>query len=64
MIKNAQCIFCDTPEDRILIAQPLAYATEDGFPVSPGHTLIIPRRRVASFFELNIEPNLRCPDSS
>ena len=25
----------------------------DGFPISPGHTLIIPKRHVGSFFELN-----------
>jgi diadenosine tetraphosphate (Ap4A) HIT family hydrolase len=25
----------------------------DGFPVSPGHTLLIPRRHVASFFDLS-----------
>jgi diadenosine tetraphosphate (Ap4A) HIT family hydrolase len=24
----------------------------DGFPISPGHTLIIPRRHIGSFFEL------------
>jgi len=24
----------------------------DGFPISPGHTLIIPKRHLASFFEL------------
>lgn len=29
----------------------------DGFPVSPGHSLIIPRRHLASFFEL--EPDER-----
>lgn len=28
----------------------LAVVVRDGFPVSPGHTLIIPRRHVASFF--------------
>ena len=27
----------------------------DGFPVSPGHALIIPRRHVASFFDLTQE---------
>lgn len=27
-------------------------AIRDGFPVSPGHTLIVPRRHVASFFEI------------
>ena len=29
-----------------------AVVIRDGFPVSPGHTLIIPRRHVASFFDL------------
>jgi diadenosine tetraphosphate (Ap4A) HIT family hydrolase len=27
----------------------------DGFPISPGHTLVIPKRHVASFFELTTE---------
>ncbi len=30
-------------------------AIYDGFPVSPGHTLIIPKRHVASFFEATKE---------
>ena len=30
----------------------LAVVIRDGFPVSPGHTLIIPKRHVASFFEI------------
>ncbi len=33
----------------------LAAAFKDGFPVNPGHTLIIPRRHVASLFELTAE---------
>ena len=31
----------------------LCYARYDHYPVSPGHTLIIPFRHVASFFELS-----------
>jgi diadenosine tetraphosphate (Ap4A) HIT family hydrolase len=27
----------------------------DGFPISPGHTLVIPRRHVGSFFDLSAE---------
>ena len=30
-------------------------AIYDGFPVSPGHTLIIPKRHIASFFEATKE---------
>ena len=28
-----------------------AFAIRDGFPISAGHTLIIPRRHIASFFD-------------
>lgn len=30
-------------------------AFADGFPASPGHTLVIPRRHVASYFECTAE---------
>jgi diadenosine tetraphosphate (Ap4A) HIT family hydrolase len=38
--------------ERIQLATTLAVAFDDAFPVSPGHMLVIPRRHVASFFEL------------
>ncbi len=46
------CPFCTLPGDRILLADPLAVAVRDGYPVSPGHTLIIPRRHLASCFDV------------
>ena len=46
------CPFCTLPADRILFSTPLALALRDAYPISPGHTLIIPRRHIASFFEL------------
>jgi diadenosine tetraphosphate (Ap4A) HIT family hydrolase len=49
---DASCPFCSLPRDRIVIESALALAIRDGFPVSPGHTLIIPNRHVASFFEV------------
>jgi diadenosine tetraphosphate (Ap4A) HIT family hydrolase len=30
----------------------LAYSARDSYPVSPGHTVVIPKRHVASFFDL------------
>lgn len=33
----------------------LAFARRDAFPVSPGHTLIVPRRHVASWFDATPE---------
>lgn len=31
----------------------LSLALRDAYPISPGHTLVIPRRHVASFFDLS-----------
>ncbi len=46
------CPFCLVPADRITQDGEHAIVIRDGFPVSPGHTLIIPKRHVASFFEI------------
>ncbi|UFS72054.1 HIT family protein [Geomonas sp. RF6] len=44
------CPFC-SPSPSIVAANEYAIAIRDGFPLSPGHTLIIPKRHLASFFE-------------
>ena len=36
---------------RIVAENELAYAIADAFPISPGHTLIIPKRHMKSLFE-------------
>jgi diadenosine tetraphosphate (Ap4A) HIT family hydrolase len=49
------CPFCQLPADRILFADDHALVIRDGFPVSPGHTLVIPRRHVGSFFDITAD---------
>ena len=49
------CPFCSMPSDRIVAGNDLAFAVRDAYPISPGHTLIIVRRHVASFFEVNTD---------
>jgi diadenosine tetraphosphate (Ap4A) HIT family hydrolase len=50
------CPFCIPPEhSRIIQTNDHAIAIYDGFPVSPGHILIIPKRHIASFFEATME---------
>ena len=49
---NAPCPFCNLPAARIVAADGPCVAFRDGFPVSAGHTLIVPRRHVASFRDL------------
>jgi diadenosine tetraphosphate (Ap4A) HIT family hydrolase len=39
------------PPERLVLESEFCLAIRDGFPVSPGHTLIIPKRHVASFFD-------------
>ena len=46
------CPFCTLPPARLLATRATAIAIRDAFPVSPGHTLIIPKRHVASFFDI------------
>jgi diadenosine tetraphosphate (Ap4A) HIT family hydrolase len=50
--RPTDCPFCRLPPERILETNAQALAVADAFPVSPGHTLVIPRRHTASFFEL------------
>ena len=40
---------------RIRDANALAICTRDAYPVSPGHTLVMPRRHVGSFFDATSE---------
>ena len=47
-----QCPFCTLPASRILEENGLAVLILDGYPVSPGHSLVIPKRHVGSFFEV------------
>lgn len=46
------CPFCPPPSDRVVASNDLAVAIRDGYPVSPGHTLVIPKRHVASLVEV------------
>jgi ATP adenylyltransferase len=50
--RQSGCLFCEIPEERVIAENELAYAIRDGFPVTELHTLIIPKRHVASYFDL------------
>jgi len=54
-----ECPFCQPlPPERVLAASDAIVAFFDGFHVSPGHALVIPKRHVASLFDLP-EPEYR-----
>ena len=47
-----KCPFCHPVASAIKFRNELCFAKEDGFPISPGHMLIIPFRHVGDFFEI------------
>jgi diadenosine tetraphosphate (Ap4A) HIT family hydrolase len=47
-----ECIFCNLDESRVEIENNLALSFKDLYPVTKGHSLVIPKRHVQSFFDL------------
>lgn len=56
---NNPCLFCTDPQG-VSLDNELAYSARDSFAASPGHSLVIPKRHVASFFDLTAEEINAC----
>ena len=50
--RESACLFCELPRSRVIAQNELAVAFNDAFPVTAAHTLIIPKRHVANYFDL------------
>lgn len=46
------CPFCNIDKKRIVDSCELVYCVLDAYPVSNGHTLVIPKRHVSNYFEM------------
>lgn len=57
-MSQTPCPFCTLPTERIIDSNDLAIVIRDGFPISQGHTLIIPKRHTGSFFDTSDEEKL------
>ncbi len=49
------CPFCTLTQRRIVASNDLTAAIRNAYPVSAGHTLIVPRRHIGSFFAISAE---------
>ena len=49
------CPFCPPAPGALVAESALCQAVRDGYPVAPGHTLVAPKRHVASVFALTDE---------
>ena len=56
---NNPCLFCKDAKG-VSLENALAYSARDSYAVSPGHTVVIPKRHVASFFDLTQEEVVAC----
>lgn len=57
---SERCPFCEPAN--VIVENDLAVAIPDRHPIRPGHTLVIPRRHIASFFDLTAEETVACCD--
>ena len=54
-MSTPDCPFCAPAAERIFHAGPLTLGLWDGFPVNPGHALLVTKRHVASWFDATAE---------
>lgn len=55
------CIFCNPHKNITLLTESAtAYAMFDGYPLSKGHVLVVPKRHVANYFELPFKEQSAC----
>lgn len=52
---KAECPFCHPESTRVIARHPHFLLYQDGFPVSAGHTLVIPYRHVATIAQLTTD---------
>ena len=57
---NNPCLFCTIKKEDIIEENEFAYATFDSYPVSSQHYLIVPKRHVKDYFELNNDEVTGC----
>ncbi len=51
--REKDCLFCEIPKKRVVAENELAFAVTDSYPVTPLHTLVIPRRHARQYFDLS-----------
>ncbi len=50
--KDHECLFCQNRDDWTVEENGSVWAREDGYPVTEGHHLVIPKRHTADFFSM------------
>jgi diadenosine tetraphosphate (Ap4A) HIT family hydrolase len=56
------CPFCNKKESEKILSSILTYAVYDSYPISKGHTLVIPKRHISNYFLLEDNERNDCWD--
>jgi diadenosine tetraphosphate (Ap4A) HIT family hydrolase len=59
-MSQSDCLFCTVSPERIVLQNDLAFVIMDGFPVTTGHALVIPKRHVVDYFGLTRDELMAC----
>ena len=59
---NNPCIFCKINQNELIFENDYAYASLDSYPVSQSHSLVVPKRCIENYFELDEKEILACND--
>ena len=57
---NNPCIFCNISKNDFIFENELSYASFDSYPVSKFHSLIVPKKHIEKYFDLNSDEILAC----
>ena len=57
---TVSCVFCELPEERVLLKNELALAFYDLYPVTEYHALIIPKHHEPEYFGLTQDEVFAC----
>ena len=56
---RSQCPYC-SPQQQVILENEYSYAILSNSPISKGHGLVIPKRHVASYFDLTVDEQIAC----
>jgi diadenosine tetraphosphate (Ap4A) HIT family hydrolase len=62
-VSDRECPFCHAAGDRVFHEGEHILGLWDGFPVSPGHALLVPRRHVATWQDASAEERSALADA-
>jgi len=54
-LNKGECLFCRDDSTDFVLENDLAFVLWDNFPVSPSHCLVIPKRHVETYFDMNAQ---------